>query len=345
MLTAHHVNAFLLIAVCALASAAAFWARRTRAGHARRAAARARADAARRAGRARPAAPLRPPSRARPPALRLRDVRAAAVLSPWLYAPTEPRARLLWFAVATLARRGARSASMDDGMSPFVREPVDSRGRRARDRGAQPGDGARDRAACCCASRSSSRSRSSRTSTGATSAGARSRPGRREPRACSTRGRAAGRRHRLVDARRSRGRNLLAALFVAASVHLRGLSARGATRARTCDRSRADGVTCRALQRGRAHRRLGADAAAASPTTLSCASRTCRPARSTGSTRSGMPTASSRRTTRSSCSGSRTTSSDNRVTAAFAWARGGTGRLVLEHERGAITRLVVIFDE
>jgi hypothetical protein len=25
-----------------------------------------------------------------------------AVLSPWLYAPSEPRARLLWFAVATL---------------------------------------------------------------------------------------------------------------------------------------------------------------------------------------------------------------------------------------------------
>jgi hypothetical protein len=25
-----------------------------------------------------------------------------AVLSPWLYAPTEPRARLLWFGVATL---------------------------------------------------------------------------------------------------------------------------------------------------------------------------------------------------------------------------------------------------
>jgi hypothetical protein len=36
---------------------------------------------------------------------------------------------------------------------------------------------------------------------------------------------------------------------------------------------------------------------------------------------------------------------DRRVTAAFAWARGGTGRLVLEHDRGAITRLVVIFDE
>jgi len=34
-----------------------------------------------------------------------------------------------------------------------------------------------------------------------------------------------------------------------------------------------------------------------------------------------------------------------RVTAAFAWTRGGTGRLVLEHDRGAITRLVVIFDQ
>jgi hypothetical protein len=35
----------------------------------------------------------------------------------------------------------------------------------------------------------------------------------------------------------------------------------------------------------------------------------------------------------------------SRVTAAFAWAKGGTGRLVLEHDRGLITRLVVIFDE
>jgi len=26
----------------------------------------------------------------------------AAVLSPWLYAPADPRTRLLWFAVATL---------------------------------------------------------------------------------------------------------------------------------------------------------------------------------------------------------------------------------------------------
>jgi len=36
---------------------------------------------------------------------------------------------------------------------------------------------------------------------------------------------------------------------------------------------------------------------------------------------------------------------DGRVTAAFAWTRGGTGRLVLEHDRSAITRLVVIFDQ
>jgi hypothetical protein len=36
---------------------------------------------------------------------------------------------------------------------------------------------------------------------------------------------------------------------------------------------------------------------------------------------------------------------DRRVTAAFAWLRGGTGRLVLEHDRGAIARLVVIFDQ
>ena len=36
---------------------------------------------------------------------------------------------------------------------------------------------------------------------------------------------------------------------------------------------------------------------------------------------------------------------DGRVTAAFAWLRGGTGRIVLEHDRGAISRLVVIFDQ
>ena len=32
------------------------------------------------------------------------------------------------------------------------------------------------------------------------------------------------------------------------------------------------------------------------------------------------------------------------VVGAYVWLRGGTGRLVLQHERGAITRLTVIFD-
>jgi hypothetical protein len=73
MLTAHHVNAFLVIATCAVSALIAFAAWR-------------------------------------------RDHRRASdhlhyaygtfallvVLSPWLYAPAEPRARLLWFAVATL---------------------------------------------------------------------------------------------------------------------------------------------------------------------------------------------------------------------------------------------------
>src|SRR5256885_12731750 len=36
---------------------------------------------------------------------------------------------------------------------------------------------------------------------------------------------------------------------------------------------------------------------------------------------------------------------DDRVVAAFAWTRGGTGRLVLEHDQGTVTKLTVIFDE
>lgn len=102
MLTAHHVNAFLVIGVCVVASAAAFLARRRGAG------------------------PLVAQTLALAQTLLVAQVglgllllsdhkRASdhlhyaygtfallAVLSPWLYAPTEPRARLLWFAVATL---------------------------------------------------------------------------------------------------------------------------------------------------------------------------------------------------------------------------------------------------
>jgi len=36
---------------------------------------------------------------------------------------------------------------------------------------------------------------------------------------------------------------------------------------------------------------------------------------------------------------------EHSVAGAFAWRRGGTGRLVLEHERGAVKRLTVVFDE
>ena len=36
---------------------------------------------------------------------------------------------------------------------------------------------------------------------------------------------------------------------------------------------------------------------------------------------------------------------DDTVVVAFAWTKGGTGRLVLKHERGLVTALTVIFDE
>ena len=35
---------------------------------------------------------------------------------------------------------------------------------------------------------------------------------------------------------------------------------------------------------------------------------------------------------------------EHTVVAAFAWIRGGTGRFVLEHHRGAVTKLTVVFD-
>jgi hypothetical protein len=36
---------------------------------------------------------------------------------------------------------------------------------------------------------------------------------------------------------------------------------------------------------------------------------------------------------------------EHTITAAFAWAKGGTGRMILAHERGLVTSLTVIFDE
>jgi hypothetical protein len=102
MLTAHHVNAFLVIGVCVAASATAFLALRRRAGRGvAHLLALAQTLLVAQVGMG---------------LLLLSDHRRAhdklhyaygtfallAVLSPWLYAPADPRARLLWFAVATL---------------------------------------------------------------------------------------------------------------------------------------------------------------------------------------------------------------------------------------------------
>src|SRR3954447_468993 len=102
MLTAHHANAFLVIGVCALASVAAFVARRRRAGHA--------------VAQLLALAQTLVVAQVALGLLLLSDHRRAAdhlhyaygsfallaVLSPWLYAPVEPRARLAWFSGATL---------------------------------------------------------------------------------------------------------------------------------------------------------------------------------------------------------------------------------------------------
>jgi hypothetical protein len=101
MLTAHHLNAFLVIGSCAVAAAAAFWARRRGAGR----------------GVAQLLALVQTVLVAQVGLglLLLSDDRRApdrlhyaygtfallAVLSPWLYAPDDPRARLLWFGCAT----------------------------------------------------------------------------------------------------------------------------------------------------------------------------------------------------------------------------------------------------
>jgi hypothetical protein len=102
MLTAHHLNAFLLIAVCALASGAAFWARRRRAGHTvAQLLALAQTLLVAQVGLG-----LLLLSRHHRAHDQLHYAYGTfallAVLSPWLYAPAEPRARLLWFAIATL---------------------------------------------------------------------------------------------------------------------------------------------------------------------------------------------------------------------------------------------------
>jgi hypothetical protein len=103
MLTAHHINAFLVIGVCVLAGVAALWARRRR--HAGPFVAQVLA-LAQTLIVAQVAIGLLLLSRHH----RAKDhlhyaygtFALLAVLSPWLYAPADPRARLAWFAGATL---------------------------------------------------------------------------------------------------------------------------------------------------------------------------------------------------------------------------------------------------
>jgi len=103
MLTAHHVNAFLVIVVCAASAVVAFVARR-----------RGRAGTS--VAHLLALAQTLIVAQVGLGLLLLSDHRRAAdhlhyaygsfallaVLSPWLYAPSDPRARLLWFGVATL---------------------------------------------------------------------------------------------------------------------------------------------------------------------------------------------------------------------------------------------------
>jgi hypothetical protein len=103
MLTAHHVNAFLVIVVCVIAAGVAFAGRR-------------RGRAGRSVAQLLALAQTLIVAQVALGLLLLSDHRRAtdhlhyaygtfallAVLSPWLYAPGEPRARLLWFAVSTL---------------------------------------------------------------------------------------------------------------------------------------------------------------------------------------------------------------------------------------------------
>ena len=101
MLTVHHWNAFLVVAVCLAASTSALLARRGGAGRGvAHMLALAQTLVVAQVGLG---------------LLLLSDHRRAAdklhyaygtfallcLLSPWLYAPSDPRARLLWFAVAT----------------------------------------------------------------------------------------------------------------------------------------------------------------------------------------------------------------------------------------------------
>jgi hypothetical protein len=104
MLTAHHVNAFLVIGVCAVSAATALVAHRRRAGGGRFVAqllALAQTLLVAQVGMG-----LLLLSDHRRAGDRLHYVYGSlallTTLSPWLYAPSDPRRRLLWFGGATL---------------------------------------------------------------------------------------------------------------------------------------------------------------------------------------------------------------------------------------------------
>jgi hypothetical protein len=103
MLTAHHVNAFLVIAACALSAAAGFLAWRRRALAGRTVAhllALAQTLLVAQVGLG---LLLLSDGRRAPDRLHYAygSFALLAVLAPWLYAPAEARVRLAWFAGAT----------------------------------------------------------------------------------------------------------------------------------------------------------------------------------------------------------------------------------------------------
>jgi hypothetical protein len=104
MLTAHHVTAFLVIAVCAVSAVAALVAYRRRGGAGRLVA--QLLALAQTVLVAQVAMGLLLLGDHRRAADRLHylygSLALLAALSPWLYAPTDPRRRLLWFGGATL---------------------------------------------------------------------------------------------------------------------------------------------------------------------------------------------------------------------------------------------------
>ena len=104
MLTAHRVNAFLVISVCVISAAAAFVAYRRRRGAGRVVAqllalAQTLLVAQLGIGLLLLADDRRAPERMH---YVYGALALSATLSPWLYAPGEPRRRLLWFGGATL---------------------------------------------------------------------------------------------------------------------------------------------------------------------------------------------------------------------------------------------------